>query len=328
MTLTVKTASDPGAPELDAVNGRLCAVLDWALPDAGWTIEYSAGNARVYRSVNGRMLHVNHDSSGSGSTAFATVRGCEGATTATDLANPYPAPAQVSNTTSVWYVGSGAGSRDYRLYILDDFFIFQCVRASSEIPRLGGNWDGGFFGQLLPLYDSDPYCSAIWVRASASTSVAFGFNSSRVRAGGIYPDGSTYFQRDVTGAVAGSRASLQAAFSSQSSNSSTGGSFVGNESAFNKPMAGYQGRILRTPAFLSCSGAATGSSPGGSALFKRGAIPHLWCPLHSDSGALGAANTFRDAAYDPNAEFRPFTSTTGTDNPWWIVEETDTWRPF
>ena len=314
MSLLVYTASTPGAPTLNAVNGSFCNVLDVALVAAGWTILFTSGNARVYRSVNGRLLHVYHDSTVSGSAQLVLVRGCEAASSATSITDPYPTVAQVANNASNWSVGpSGATARDYRLYISDDFFSFVLPSASTVIPYLVDTWTGNWFGQPQTPYAA-MYSCMIRVRNVTSTTAGTGAITNATVNSVPTSDGNCFWMRSVDGSVKSSRGCLSAS-----------GISVGSVATATPPLGGYQNRIYREPIGVSDIGSST-TTPSAMALKNRGFLPQLWGAIHNNSGALTADESFQDTAYNPSAVFRPFAAQ--PNNSWIIIEETDTWVPY
>ena len=121
------TESSPGAPALSGTNGTLCNVLDWALPQKGWAIEYTATNNRIYRpgAGNRNRLFVSHDSTVSSDPRLATVRGCENASAAnvSSLVAPFPTTTQLANTHSTVSVSnvSSTLARPYRIILTDRY---------------------------------------------------------------------------------------------------------------------------------------------------------------------------------------------------------------
>ena len=80
---TVIKWSDTGAPTLDKTAGSLIAVLDFCLPQRGWTKEFSGTNKAVYRAGSGnrKFYRVLDDNSGVYSSHyFAALTGYDSMT--------------------------------------------------------------------------------------------------------------------------------------------------------------------------------------------------------------------------------------------------------
>lgn len=313
MTFLVLTDQDSGAPTLNAVNGALCAVLDWALVQAGWAIEYSSGNARVYRPGSGkrRRLHVRHDSAVSGSVGRALVRGCEGASSATSLTDPFPTVAQVADANSNWHVSTStdATARAYRIYLSETFVaIFVEVSTTDQ-------WSMGMFGDAPPLFAGDDWNTICLVRNTSTVTIASTATSGigTPTNTGVAAGQQLFWCRDITGAIKSSQGNLN-----------TSGSTMGGVAGTPAPRNGYQNRIYREKVYANCAGSSTTTVGTATALPKRGGIPNLWSPMHIGPGSFGGADTFTDTEYDPTALFR-FLKSNG--NPVCIMEETDTWSP-
>lgn len=311
MSLTVLTNASSGATRNSGTNGDLCALLDWALVQEGWAIEYSSGNARVYRPATGTRfrLHVNHDSSVSGGGQRAVVRGCEGASGATTLVDPYPLVAQVADTSSNWLVSSTANTvdRPFTLVVSPTFVLyFSCISGAAN------EWSMGWAGDLSAEYSGDNYCAAVLVRNSAGLSAATGGIGEAVRSDLSGVSLGLYWARDITGATKSSRGVLCGS-----------GVTLGQVTGAPAARGGYQNAVYREP--VGVSDLASTSTPASVlALLKRGWIPNLWSPLHLGRGSLSDGDTFGDSAYDPTAVFRALSSS-AVASPFVILEETDTW---
>lgn len=308
--------NSPGAPELKAVNGSLCAVLDWALVQAGWAIEYTNGaNARVYRPPLGNRfrLHVNHDSAVSTSANMATIRGCENATSATDLIDPFPTVAQKANNYSTVLIGTGATvAREYHVIAHDTFMLM----AISGIQANTSGWDIMFFGDLVPTNAADNYATAILIGDSAATSASSSRAMSSVLYGGPSFTGKVFFARSIDGTVKSTGGALSGtATSSGASNLCA----IGNTPAMR---AGFLARIVREKLAASCTGSSTTAVNTALCVVRRGWVPWLWSPLHYNVGSVTTDDTFTDATYAAGATFRPVLASTSVAA---ILELTNTW---
>lgn len=310
----ILTEASSGAPTLSGSNGTLCAVLDWALVKKGWAIEYSATNARVYRpgSGNRHRLFVAHDSSISGDARLATVRGCEGASSATiaGLVDPFPTVAQVANASSSFLVStsSSTAARSYFIVVTATNVLIAVKAGDSN----ASNWDVFFFGDTYGAEAGDTYSSAIWVGGSGSTS-ATGRAMVGCAASGIAAS-KIYWCRSIDGSVKSTTGCITTLASSGGLMSPTNG----------QPMrAVYGGRVVREKTAVSCTGSSS-SSVGANSCYKRGWIPNLWMAIHSTIGSITSDDEFTDTAYASGSAFRviPAMSTLAC-----ILEITDTWSP-
>lgn len=309
MTLLVLTNSSPGATRNAGTNGDLCTLLDWALPQAGWAIEYTATNARVYRPGTGNRfrLHVRHDSAVSGAAQRALVRGCENASSATVLTDPFPLAAQVGDTASNWLVSSTADTTDRPFVIyLTETFVYYFSKFSSTAET----WEMGFFGDPSPSL-TDPWGTVCSVRATASNGLAANQGIQQLVSGNLSSlTAGLWWCRDITGATKSSTGILHAS-----------GTQLGVVANTPTARAGYGNRIYREYVGVSdrASTTTTASSLG---LVKRGWMPNMWSGLHTTRGTVSDADSFTDTAYNALATFRIHPAALG---PWVIMEDSDTW---
>ena len=313
----ILTEASPGAPVLSGTNGALCAVLDWALVKKGWAIEYSATNARVYRpgSGNRHRLFVAHDSSISGDARLATVRGCEGASSATiaGLVDPFPTAAQVPNNGSSLLVSSAAttAARSYFIVVSATNVLIATKAGDSNV----SNWDVFFFGDTYGAEAGDTYSSAIWVGGSGTTSTT-GRAMAGCAASGIAAS-KIYWCRSIDGSVKSTTGCITTVCASPAISSLM-------TSVNAQQMRGaYGGRIVREKTALSCTG-SSGTTVGALSYYKRGWIPNLWMPMHSNIGGLTSDDAFTDTAYASGSVFRVIPAASALAC---IFELTDTWSP-
>lgn len=314
----ILTEASSGAPTLSGSNGALCAVLDWALVKKGWAIEYSATNARVYRpgSGNRHRLFVAHDSSISGDARLATVRGCEGASSATiaGLVDPFPTVAQVSNASSSFLVSTSASTaaRSYFIVVSATNVLIATKALDSNVT----NWDVFFFGDTYGAEAGDTYSSAIWVGGNTVVSSSSGRAMAGCAASGIAA-AKIYWCRSIDGSVKSTTGCITTVCASNSATPLM--SVIGGQ-----PMrAVYGGRVVREKTAVSCTG-SSGLSVGGLSYYKRGWIPNLWMAIHSSIGGITSDDEFTDTAYAAGSAFRviPASSSLAC-----ILELTDTWSP-
>lgn len=317
MSITVLTELSPGAPVLSGQNGALCAVLDWALVQASWAIEYTSGTTqRVYRPGSGNRfrLYVAHDSSVSGSAALATVRGCENAASTASLTYPFPLVSQATNALSVWLCSSTASSaaRPYVIILSETFFYLFVDTTSANA------WTGGFFGDMPGGLSGDLYNTYIVTRNSSALTANSGMGVNKMlfnNVSSLTLTGGGYWCRDITGVT---KSTFGAAEGTGISMANIGIGVAARQ--------GYQNRIYREKVGAMCYG-STSISAGAMNIRKRGWFPNLWNPLHTGAGAVSAADTFTDTAYDPAASFRMFADGLLQASSGCIIETTNTWSP-
>lgn len=301
------TNASPGATRNSGTNGDLCVLFDWALPQAGWTIEFSSGNARVYRPPSGNRfrLHVNHDSAVSGAAQRAVVRGCESASGATTLVDPFPLTTQVADTSANWIVSSLANTTDrpFRILVWESGLIYL-----SQFN--GAGWDAGVFIDAPATRSSDSWNTYCSCRNSTSNTATAWLNQNPFPVGGTGLSG--FFARTYDGTVKSSRAMLVAATSPL-------GVAVG---AWASAGSGPDGEIDSDPIGISCTGSqsATISAAG---IIRRAWLPQMRNPLTSGIGAFDSTTTFTNTAYDPTALFRLINATTAA---YIVLEESNTFK--
>lgn len=309
MSMILLNESSPGAPRNAGTNGDLCTLLDWALPQKSWAIEYSSGNARVYRPSIGvrNRLHVNHDSAVSGNAGLAVVRGCEGASGATTLVDPFPTVAQVVNANSNWLVSSAASTATRRFYIiLTETFVIYFSNYNGNL----GSWDWGYFGDPPGTLPGDLYATTINQRNNASTSTAVGLNQSV--APNTVAGGNVFWMRDLSGATKSTRGCINCSSSTR----------LGDMTSQPAARGGFLNAVYREKVGIGCAG---GNTLNTMIMNNRGFLPNIWNPIHLGIGTLSEADTFEDLAYNALSVFRPISVTIGVTSPFLIMEETDTW---
>lgn len=320
MTWIVLTNASSGATRNSGTNGDLCTLLDWALPQAGWAIEYTAANARVYRAASGNRhrLNVRHDSAISGAAQRAFVRGCEGASSATAITDPFPLAAQIVDANSNWLVSTTASTvdRPFRIYLDETRFYYF-----SQITSVNDEWSMGFFGDVDPEYGTDPW-STVCIQRNVANNTTVTSNGIGLPASSAFSTGaasSVFWARDITGATKSSRGALKI--------SVDGANAMGQVPTGNAARAGYQNKIYRENVGVT-DFASTTTTPSSLALISRGWMPNLWNPLHLGRGSVTDVDTFTDTAYNPSATFRLLSCSAAVNTgPCCIIEETDTWSP-
>ena len=315
------TEASSGAPALSGTNGALNAVLDWALVQKGWSIEYTAANARVYRpgSGNRNRLLVVHDSAVTGDAKLATIRGAENASAASveDLVNPFPTVAQQVNNASSVMISNSASSaaRPYRIVVSPTFLFFTSSTSSSNT----GNWDFFFFGDLEGTEPGDAFATAIHVGATSTTA------SVSSRAGSSCASismaaGKTYFARSIDGTVLSTTGTIGIS----ASGTASAASLMSFNPSRPNMRAGYGSRIEREKMAVRCLGSNTTAASATLQIYQRGWIPNVWAPLHSNIGTVTSDDVHTDTAYAVGSQFVlvPCSLTSAC-----LLETTDTWSP-
>lgn len=320
MSIIHLTEASGGAPRLSGTNGDLCAVLDWALVQNSWTIDFTASNARVYRPPSGNRfsMFVQHDSAVSGNAGLAVVRGCESASAAAiaSLTNPFPTVAQVAAASANWPVSNAANttSRNFDIYVAPTWVIY--------IVNYGGAtnvWDFSFFGDCSPMIAADTWATV------CSTRAATGAPAAMVGVGAPSNEGSTfgsaagiYFCRSIDGTVNSTHGAIN-------TNGSTGlGALTNGDVMFSSPTA----LIDRRKVPVMCNGSAsTGAFTTGKGHYMRAYLPNIWHAIHSGRGTANSRDTFTDTAYSGSATFRVWTASNSAASTGGILiaEETTTW---
>lgn len=328
-TLFLKS-TDAGAPTLNGVNGSLCNVLNWALVQNGWAVEYTATNARVYRPCvgNRRRLAVRHDSAVSGAANKATVRGCENASSATAYTDPFPTVGQMANSAAVWATSdtADATARGYRIVVGTTFFILM-IRLTDWPTSADPGYATYFFGDVPSTFSGDVWNTLIWINNTSGASLG---DQPLLNPVYGYPaaSSSTHFWcRTIDGTVKSSRGSLSV--------TGAGGSYLGCVGSGEFPSAreGYGGVIQMERLYVSDTGVpGTGASNKAKMALRRALIPNVWAPLHNGRGVITPTecdDTFTNTAYSAAASFRVIIATAGSpaSYPWFCLEETDTWSP-
>lgn len=321
MSMMILTSESSGAPTLNGVNGALTAVLRWALVQNGWAVEYGpTGNAAVFRAGTGNRyrLHVNHDSAVSGSAGLATVRGCENASAAATLVDPFPTVAQVSNAMATWGVSTLATStaRRYKIFLWPAFFFIFIDIAGD------GAWEPYFFGDLEGARDEDTYHTVVACRHNtnlpSSASQKFGYQLSTYSwiTNLSTSNCKLYWCRDISGAV---KSTVGCAGGS--------GAHLGQPSTSTFAVAafgGYANRIEREKVSAHCSGASAFNTVGQMLQVRRGWFPNLWSGLHASYAGVLSEDVFSDTEYDPAASFMALAIYA---NFVVFMETTETWSP-
>ena len=317
MAIVHLTEASSGAPRLSGTNGDLCLVLDWALVQNGWTIDFSSGFQRCYRAASGNRfpLFINHDSAVSGNAGLAVVRGAESQSAGT-LTDAFPTVALLGNTLSNWLVSSTASttSRAFDLFIGPTFIIY-CVNFSGTT----NVWEWGFYGDISPSLSGDSYNTLCLVRniTTASTATMYG-----VVPGAGSGNAQAYLTRSYDGTVKSTTSGITA----PAAGTSTVGKISGYPAAFAGPSTGLDTQKI---AILD-SGSQTLTLSTSKGLPTRGWLPNLLYPMHNgtaSSTSPNARDTYTNTSYSSLFIGIPFMGIASINSGFVVVEATDTWGP-
>lgn len=316
MAIVHLTEASSGAPRLSGTNGDLCAVLDWALVQNGWAIEYTSGNARVYRPGSGNRfrLHVNHDSATSGNAGLAVVRGCENASGATTLTDPFPTVALLGNTLSNWLVSSAASTtaRNFDIFVGTTFVIYAVNFSGAT-----NVWEVHFFGDAPPTLAGDPYNTTLFVRNSTSTASQIFFTGSMSASpGGLL---TVWWCRSFDGSVKSTRGAYLFSTTAWGEIDST---------ALPKVFLGPSGGLDSTKVPVADSGSTSGTGSATLGMPYRGWLPNFRMPIHSGRQAAtpNARDTYTDTALSASFLGTIFCQNNAAASGV-VVIEGDTWAP-
>lgn len=303
----------PNSGRLSGTNGDLVGIMDIALVANGWAIEYTSGNARVYRPGTGNRfrLHMNDDSATSGNAGLCTVRGCENASSATTLTDPFPTVALVANNASNWLKSTAASTaaRAFDIWVSPTWVIYA-VNAIGTTDQ----WEWHFFGDFAPALSGDSYNTLCTVRNSATTSSGQLWSCANTYAG---LSGRYWLARSYDGTVKSTQSGPFSGFSG------TIGSITNAPQAQSGATTGVD--TIKVP--LLDTG-ATGTWPSPTiGLPTRGWLPNIRLPLHGGHGAINTRDTYTDTAYNPSFIGQIITAISAPTAGFLTVETTDTWSP-
>lgn len=307
----------PNAGRLSGTNGDLVGILDIALPLNGWAIEYTSGNARVYRPGTGNRfrLHVNDDSATSGDARAAVVRGCENASNATTLTNPFPTVSQVADASANWLKSTLASTaaRAFDIWVGETFVILAInTNGSANV------FDLNFFGDYAPSLSAHAYNTVCSTRGSNSYTLAVRFDGWPITSFSTLPSAPRLFgARDYGGTV----------------NSTIMGVVpLGNNSSFGfmsgtaAPLSGVTTGIDTAKTMLTDFGASSGTPDSTKSQVVAGWLPNLLYPLHSGRGAINTRDEYTDtAAGMATGVIVSASNAAGASIA--VVQESDDWSP-
>ena len=303
----------PNSGRLSGTNGDLVGIMDIALVANGWAIEYTSGNARVYRPGTGNRfrLHMNDDSATSGNAGLCTVRGCENASSATTLTDPFPTVALVANNSSNWLksVTANTVARAFDIWVSPTWVIYAVNAVGTT-----NQWEWHFFGDFAPALSGDSYNTLCTVRNNTATGSGQLWSCANTYTG---LGGRYWLARSYDGTVKSTQSGPFSGFSA-----SIG--VIGNApQAQSGATTGVD--TIKVP-LLDCGSTTTTPSPS-IGLLTRGWLPNIRFPLHAGHGATNTRDTYTDTAYNPSFIGQIITATSSTSAAFLTVETTDTWSP-
>jgi len=311
--VTEATGGLPNSGRLSGTDGDLVGIMDVALPLNGWAIEYSTGNARVYRPGTGNRfrLYMNDAAAVSGSAALTTVRGCESASAASEagLVDPFPTIAIQAATLSNWQKSSATGTtaRKFDIWV-GETWVIMAVNLSGAT----NIWDFAAFGDVAPALPGDSYNTVCFTR-NLSTLVTTGMISSPST--GYTGTSKVWWARSYDGTVKSTNGA-------PALNTANFGTAKGPQ-AFLGPSLGLD--TQKVP-LIDCGG-SSGIPSTTLGMFTRGWFPNLLNPLHGGRGTANTRDTYTDTAYDPSFIGSVMCNANVATSAFLVVETTDTWNP-
>ena len=309
----------PNSGRLSGTNGDLVGIMDVALVANGWAIEYTSGLARVYRPGTGNRfrLHMNDDSAVSGNAGLCVVRGCENASAATTLVDPFPTVALVANNAANWLKSNAVSTaaRAFDIWVGTTWVIYAVNYGASA-----NGWEVHFFGDCPPSLAGDSYNTLCFSRRITTTSSTTFYAMGGPSGGFASP--LFCWARCFDGTVKSTTG-----WSPSVGSTSIGLLSAGNP-AFLSPTLGIDTQKVS----LTDSGTGAGTSVTSTGLQVRGWLPNILDPLHrSPSNTLGAGPQARDSytntAYNAAFVGKVVRSSNSGTTAFLVVEESDTWSP-
>ena len=188
MTVRIYKSTDSSAPTWSGTAGDSTTVFDAVLVNgygsqtaAGWTIEYTTTNKRVYRAPSGRRLYLDVNDAAPVTAKESQMRGYETMSAIATGTGPYPTTAQQANgiflrksttadaTTRPWIIAADGRTLYTFIKSADNANMYTCFMF-GDIYSYGGS--------------ADAYASMIIGRStenSASTTNAFEVMDSLVQ---------------------------------------------------------------------------------------------------------------------------------------------------
>lgn len=318
---TEATVGLPNSGRIAGVNGDLVTQLDYMLPLNGWAIEYTTGNARIYRPGTGNRfrLYVNDDSSVSGDARIATVRGCENASAASNagLVDPFPLAAQVTDANSTWIKSSTANTtaRAFHILVAETWIIF-----AVNFNGTAGYWELHFFGDIAPSLSGDSYNTLVSVRGSSNFFAVLWTGGGGWLANSTTVGTGMYMCRSYDGTVKSTRVGKPFILGQ----SSLGRPFSAGPQAFNGPSTG----IDTTKVSIYDSGVQSGAISASQAMFTRGWLPNVLEPMCNGTQATTpVTGDIYHVSAQPTFDGLIITASSGVNSAFLVLQLSDDWVP-
>jgi len=307
------TGGLPNSGRLSGTDGDLVGIMDVALPLNGWAIEYTSGNARVYRPGTGNRfrLHMNDAAAASGAANRVVVRGCENASNATTLTDPFPTVAIQADSLANWIKSSTVNTtaRAFDIYVGETWVWFWVNPTGAT-----NSWEGHFFGDCPSAYAGDSYNTLCTTRNTTATGVTF-FNNSTTGATG---NAKLYWCRSYDGTVKGTQSSINFY-------TTTLGVVTSFPTVFSGPSSS-----LDTQKLSLCDTGSTGTTPDSSkGIPVRGYLPNMRAALHAGRQLTtpNSRDDYTDTAYDAAFTGIVYCFTNNAGGGVLVAESSDTWAP-
>lgn len=192
MPITVYKGTDASAPTFSNAVGATIAILDACLvngygatPGAGWTIEYTGTNKRVYRAPAGNRMRIRVEDAAVGAATAAGRTQVVAYETMTDVdtgTNPFPSPA-VANYGFCRRAAT-AGTTTAWILIACDRSFYWFPDYTTKVMH--------FFGDYIPLNGAFTY-NTLLSGTVGTTAAATGYVE------GITQTSSKYLARNYSG---------------------------------------------------------------------------------------------------------------------------------
>jgi hypothetical protein len=277
--------STSGATRNSGTNGDGNGLFDWLLrTKSNWTRSFHDATtfADVYiPNGGGPSLFLRHDSTLSGNAGLMVARGCESASSFSEasLVDPFPTITQIAATNTNVAISSAANTttRDFHAVVWETGIIYASKYSGST-----DTWEWWGFCKGVPRLASDTtYPWVFFCRNSASVgpNLITAATSASVSAGS-----NVFFMRNRPGTIKSSRGVFNGR-----------GSGLGLVASACVIAAGDGNSVDREQVYCA-DGASSTTTPGGSPIIARVAIPHLFAPAHSSLAGVSETDLIPDGA--------------------------------
>jgi len=256
-------------------------------------------------------LHMYDDSAVSGFAGLCLVRGCENASDATTLIDPFPLTSQVANGLSNWHKSSAASAtpRAFDIWVGETFVIF-----SSNFSGNTNVWSLEFFGDFAPSLIGDSYNTICTVRNTATTA------GGAVWAAGWLATSQNgvptmYLCRSYDGTVK----SVQSGIPGKYGQSTLGVVNLNMPAMQLGPTTGIDTDL----SVLHDTGSNSGGVSSSLALPVRGWLPNILSPQHGGRGSVNTRFSYPETPF--MATGKVVTAANSSSSGCVVVQESDDW---